>query len=334
MDVPEVADCLLDGGQIGERAGILLQQALELHDLMLIDDANKHGLFFVGIAADGADLRDTVAHGLQNCLLERLGPVGDDLELDSLLEAAQHDVADLAGDEAIEQAEDHRLIFHVINKKRAGRDERVDDEHDPENVLLRAAVLHERGHEIRSARRAAAAENDAVAIAADDAPRDRREDQARAVLGVIGQPTQIQAAEHQQRAGEDHRKDRRFDCEFLVSQQDHGHKKRDVEQVHHVTGIKFEDMLDHRRDTGQTGRGELIRKNKNFIAQREQNGGEYTHRAVFHPAFCSHGKFSLPHMKRKPRKSTLPASIYISFSTQSQAEKPFFDAFHKNVPAA
>ena len=100
----EVAHGLLHGAEVGKRAGELLDDALERHDLVAIHDADEQRLVRMREAADGRDLRNTVLHMLEQLGGKLLRLIRDDLEFHGLLEALDHRIADVAGQEAVDQA--------------------------------------------------------------------------------------------------------------------------------------------------------------------------------------------------------------------------------------
>ena len=152
---------------------------------MLVDDTNEHGLVLVRKAADGRNLRNTVLQALHERFGQLVRLIGDDLELDGFLEALEHAVADMAGNKAVDKAEDDRLDLEIINKIRDSRNDRVDAENDPDEVVFRIFVMNERGDKVSTAGAAADAHNAAVAEAAYNARRHRCENLAGAVGRLV-----------------------------------------------------------------------------------------------------------------------------------------------------
>lgn len=83
------------------------------------------------------DLRNTVLHMLEQLGGKLLRLIRDDLEFHGLLEALDHRIADVAGQEAVDQAENDRLDLEIIDEVGQGRDDGVDGKHDPDDVHLR-----------------------------------------------------------------------------------------------------------------------------------------------------------------------------------------------------
>ena len=86
LDVGEVAHGLLHGAEVGKRAGELLDDALERHDLVAVHNADEQRLVRMREAADGRDLRNTVLHMLEQLGGKLLRLIRDDLEFHDLLD--------------------------------------------------------------------------------------------------------------------------------------------------------------------------------------------------------------------------------------------------------
>ena len=238
-------------------------------------NADEQRLVRMREAADGRDLRDTVLHMLEQLGGKLLRLIRDDLEFHGLLEALDHRIADMAGQEAVDQAENDRLDLEIIDEVGQGRDDGIDGKHDPDDVHLRADMVDERRQQVRAAGAGVAAHDHAIAEAADDAARDRRKDRARAGSRMVLKRREVDIIQRQQHDG-------KHDCKRrgqhgiavvydIIRQQD----ERDVDEDRHIADLKMEHMLDDGRDARQAGRRELVGEHEDVVAQGKQTGAEH-----------------------------------------------------------
>lgn len=265
FDFLEVAHRFLDAGKIRKGVGEALHHALEFDDLVFIDDADQHGLVLMREAADGRDLRHTVLQALHESvgLLVRL--VGDDLKLDRFLEALEHRIANAAGGEAVDKAQNNRLNLEVVDHIGDPRNNGVDAENDPHEVVFRIFVMDQCGNQIGTAGAAAQAHHAAIAETANHARRHRCEDFARSVGGHIDIRLQRQPVHQQQNNRKHRREHRRADGIFSTDDEKSQKQQRDIHNDIHISNLELKQILNNCRNTGDARRRKLVWKNKKMI---------------------------------------------------------------------
>ena len=268
----EIAHGLLHAGKIGKRSRELLNDLLHLNDLTLVHNADQQLFVVVRKAAHRGKLSHAVVERAHERLRKLLRRVGDDLKFDRFLEALQHSVADLAGDIAVKQAEDHRLDLEIIHEVGGDRDKRIDGENDPQQVNLRMVVMHPRSDQIRAAGGGIALHHNAVGKAADHTGRDRRENRARPVLRMVCNARKVDLGKNNEHDGKNDREERGTNDVRSVHDAVCNNDQRDVKSKDQVTGFDAGQVLDDRCDARKTRRRKLVGIDKQRLGKRKSNG--------------------------------------------------------------
>lgn len=219
---------------------------------------------------------DAVAHLPEEHLRKLVGAVGDDLEFQRLLVAAQHAVTDGAADIAVDDAHDDGLKFAAVDKERNDGNTGVENEDHPDKTGLRPLAAHPCRDQIHAAGRTAAAEQNAVDKAADGARRDRPENEGGAVFGVVLDGGEIDALEQEARNGKDDDEHKAADGKAVSGAFPGQKKQRQIDRQRQIADVDVQQILDHGDDAIDPGRCEGVRKDKDGIAQRHQHshGGD------------------------------------------------------------
>ena len=112
----EIAYCLGDTRDVGKGVVVFVQDALEVYDLMLVDQTDEHLTLVVGICALYCPDGRAVAQLFYDALTDLVSVHGNDLKLYRALAALQYVFVDGTGDEAVDYAQDHRLELEAVDE--------------------------------------------------------------------------------------------------------------------------------------------------------------------------------------------------------------------------
>ena len=133
----EIAQGLIDGGDVGKGVGELGEDLLEPDDLMAVHHADQQGPGSLGVHALALEHRDAVVELLQEPPGEGFRLPGDHLEFQGRLAALENAVADAGAEIAVDQAQNHRLELAAVDEERQHRHRGIEDEDHPDQAGLR-----------------------------------------------------------------------------------------------------------------------------------------------------------------------------------------------------
>ena len=275
IQVLEITHNLTDAVHHRKGIGILGNDPGQRRHLGFVDYAIQNTGFLAQIHTLGGNHGSGVLQ-LQNDLFrDFIGIIGNDLEPDRFPAASAHPVGDRAGGEGIQNAHNDRLNFVIINKIGTQCHQYIQGEDDPEGVLLRLLFVNHSCDKIRAAGVGAALDQNAVAVAEDDACHQGTHNGAGAGFRGIMEHAQIHPVKQDQSYGEGTDIDHAPHRQRLADEDVHQDGQGNIDHQAHITQTDAEDMLDHGADTVQTRRGELIGEDENLIIQRRNQGNSH-----------------------------------------------------------
>ena len=116
FDIFEIANGVVDTCYKGKCVGILGENAVEIGNLVLVDDAHKHLQIGVRVHTSCIYFRYRVMQIVDDFVGDFLSVFCDNFELDSRFVRLEHFVAYHYRHEAIQNAQDYRVHGKVVNK--------------------------------------------------------------------------------------------------------------------------------------------------------------------------------------------------------------------------
>jgi len=282
FDLLEIAVGFVDCFREGERAVVFFQNVLEFHNLMPVDHADQYALLLFAVGSDGGKACDAVTECFENLIGDLVGVGGDDCELAGGFRALDDVVADKAGNEAVEDAQAHRLVIEdkiaravllgVYEKGNRG-DKGVQRKRNPEEIQLPLFLAYVFGNDVRAAGGGAHAEADTVDEAGNHAAEQDGEDGVVAV-GIVLELRKPDFLQQEEGSGIYETEAQRPAGEAFVNQEPGQRTERDVDQEGHVADAETGFVLDHGGNAVQTRRGEIVVDDKQLIIEGQKHGNQ------------------------------------------------------------
>ena len=255
--------------KVGEGVIEACHDLLKIVKLMLVDNADQNRLFIPGISADGIQLGAAVAELLGDLLDKFILVGGDNSEFICRFGGFQQLISHKGGDEAVEDAQRHRLVIERIlgiDDHRGNCHDAVENKGHGKEVGVGADFVDIPGDHIGAAGGGVISEANAVNHAADHAAEDHRVNGI-VSLGVVlyeGKPGILQSQKGK-RIGNG--KQQSLHRKLLLYQKIGGNGQGNIDEQGHITDAEAGFILDHCGDTVEASRGEIVGYDKNEVVK-------------------------------------------------------------------
>lgn len=243
---------------------------MEADDLVPVHHADQQTGGRLGVHPLRPDHGDAVVQLPQQPGGKLLGLAGDHLEFQGHLHALEHPVPDLGAEEAVEQAEDHRLELIAVDKEAQPRHHRVHGEDHPDELKRRVLLPHPGCNDVRPAGGAVAAEHNAVDRPADAARRHRAKQLG--IARVVGNAAQVQLVQRQCHGGEGQHIEQAFPGKVRVQLPPGEGDQGEVDDEGEIADAEMEQILQHRPDAVDARRGKGVGKDEQRIVDPHGHG--------------------------------------------------------------